>query len=613
MKKGGLNTIKTLIRRVHNALASHFLYSFKSTILSFYIPIMIIFIFITGMASYFLAAAQIEENAYKNIKSLVFQTGNYLDNRFIDALQQLQALSNDPDILTIINKKPEDISPDDYLRVQAHVNMIRSFNGALIDSIYINFNDGSFIFSRGYDASSMAKINYWHYRMAYKDDPDDIYWQNSSPEDLHGEKKSSRGINMFKLFGRDKAEIKGIILFNLRYEFFEKVFSRSLLSDNGYLMLISQEGVMTFNNGHKEYQVNDETVKYLQTKKEKEGQFEFTTPQGQTMVVIYETLQTNQWKLAAVFTQEEILDKVTYIKYITLGVIVLLIVVAVFLTNVLASYITKPISVLADSMKRIQGKNIAFVSAIHPFNEMEVLNEGVTDLVERVKILLEQINMEQEIKRQLEFSVIQTQINPHFLYNTLYSIKGLCDMGMDTEASAMITALANFFRISISCGEEIISIEEEVSHIRNYLFIQEMRYGDDFSYEITIAPDVLSDSIVKLTLQPLVENAIYHGVKQKRGTGWIKVNGYEQDGFVHLEVQDNGLGMSRDRLAEIRKSLENREFGLGKIGLGVRSVHERIRLHYGREAQFVIESQLNEGTLVKVIIPVKKVRASNNA
>lgn len=608
-----VKTINKLLRWAHKTFASHFLYSFKSAILSLYIPIIIIFIFITGSASYFLAAAQIEKNAYKNIKNIVFQTANYLDNRFTDGLQQLQALSNDPDILTIINKKPEDITPEDYLRVQAHVNMIRSFSGALIDAIYINFNDGSFVFSRGYDTSSIPKIDYSQYRMDYKEDPDDIYWQNPSLGKLNNERNVSQGSNMFKLFGRDKAEIKGIILFNLRYEFFEKVFSRSLLSENGYLMLISQEGMMTFRNINQQYQVNDETLAYLQKKQDKEGQLEFKSPQGKTMVIIYDTLQTNHWKLAAVFTQEEILDKVKYIKYITFGVIILLIGIAVFLTNMLASYITKPISILAESMKGIQGENISFVSTTHPFNEMEVVNQGVHDLVERVKILLEQINMEQEIKRQLEFSVIQTQIHPHFLYNTLYSIKGLCDMGMNVEASAMITALSNFFRISISCGEEIISIEDEFSHIRNYLFIQEMRYGDDFSYEITIEPDILFYSIVKLTLQPLVENAIYHGVKQKRGTGWIKVSAYKQDEFLHFVVQDNGLGMSSERLAEIRQSLENREFGMGKIGLGVRSVHERMRIHYGKEVKFTIESKLNEGTIVTLIIPVKKLGASDNA
>jgi len=331
------------------------------------------------------------------------------------------------------------------------------------------------------------------------------------------------------------------------------------------------------------------------------------------MVVIYDTLPTNQWKLVAVFTQDEILNRVKYIKYITLSLIILLIVVAVILTNVLAIYITRPISVLADNMKQIQGENIDFVSDIHPLNEMGVLNQGVKDLVERVKVLLEQIKMEQEIKRQLEFSVMQTQIHPHFLYNTLYSIKGLCDMGLNEDASAMITALANFFRISISCGKEIISVEEEFSHIHNYLFIQEMRYGDTFSYEINVNSDILSYSIVKLTLQPLVENAIYHGVKQKRGIGWIKVNGYQKDGFLYFEVQDNGLGMSSERLQEVCQCLENRESGLKKVGLGVRSVYERIRLHYGKKAELQIDSELNEGTTIKVIIPMKQLEEKQNA
>jgi len=605
--------IEMLIKWLKDKFARKFLYSFKSTILSFYIPIIIFFIFITGMTSYLLAASQIEENAYHNIKTIVFQTGNYLDNRFADALQQLNALSNEPDLLTVMNKEPEDISPEDYLKVQSHVNGIRSVNGTLIDSIYINFHNGKFVFFRGDDSSSMLKFIYKQYRKRYTDNPYDIYWQNSRSEDIQRGGNPSRVISMFKLFGRENAKINGIILFNLRYDFFERVFSSSLLSKSGSLILVNQEDAMTFKKIDEKYQMNSEVIKKLQETKEKEGRLEFKTPKGKTMVVIYDTLQTNQWKLAAVFTQEEILDRVKYIKYITLSLIVLLIIVAVFLTNVLAIYITKPISVLTDSMKRIQGENINFVSDTHPLNEMGVLNQGVKDLVERVKDLLEQINIDQETKRQLEFSVIQTQIHPHFLYNTLYSIKGLCDMGLNEDASAMITALANFFRISISCGKEIISVEEEFSHIRNYLFIQEMRYGDAFSYEINVKPEILSYSIVKLTLQPLVENAIYHGVKQKRGIGWIKVSGYERDGFLCFEVQDNGLGMNRERLQEVRSSLDNRDQGLEKLGLGVRSVHERLQLHYGKEAGLQIASELHEGTVIKVIIPMKQLEDRQNA
>ncbi|WP_245754895.1 sensor histidine kinase [Pelosinus propionicus] len=604
-----MKKIEISVRGLKDIVAQKFLYSLKSTILSFYMPIIILFIFITGMASYLVAAMQIEENAYSNIKTIVFQTRNYLDNRFADALQQLAELSDHPDILSIINKDPEDITPEDYLRVQSHVNTIRSVNGTLIDSIYINFHDDKFIFFRGDDPSSISKLTFRQYRKSFKDNPYDIYWGNFSHEDV----KSEENVSILKLFGRENAKINGLILFSLRYDFFEKVFSSSLLSKSGYLMLVSNDGMMTFKKINNEYQINSEVIKQLQQRKEKEGKLEFKSSQGKNMVLIYDTLPTNQWKLVAVFTQDEVLDRAKYIKYITLSLIILLIVVAVVLTNILAIFITRPISALADNMKHIQGENIDFVSDIHPLNEIGILNQGVKDLVERVKVLLDQIKMEQETKRQLEFSVMQTQIHPHFLYNTLYSIKGLCDMELNEDASAMITALANFFRISISCGKEIISIEEELSHIRNYLFIQEMRYGDTFSYEINVSDDILSYSIVKLTLQPLVENAIYHGVKQKRGIGWIGVNGYRKDGFLYFEVQDNGLGMNSERLEEVYKCLENRNFSLGKGGLGVRSVHERLQLHYGKEAGLKIASELNEGTIIKIIIPMKQLEDEQNA
>ena len=591
----------------------YFLFSFKSTILTLYIPIIIVFILITGMASYLLAAAQIEENAYRNIKNSVYQTGNYLDNRIADAVGQLVALSNHPDILRIIIKNPEDIDPEDYIRVHQHMERIHSFYSSLIDSIFINFHNGKFLLSKSDDATSISNFSFLEYRQRYQGNPYDVYWRNLHPDDFSENDNRNYVISMFKLIGKDNAKTNGMIIFNLQSDFFERVLANSLLSDTGYFVLISPEGAMTFKTTTCASRLSVDVVQHLQQTKEKEGKFVFQKPQGKKMVVIYDTLPTNQWKLAAVFPQEELLNRVNYIKYITLLVIIVLIGVAVFLMNALANYITKPIFSLRDSMERIQGKNIDFISAAHPLNEVEILNQGVKDLVERVKVLLEQIQREQETKRQLEFSVMQMQIHPHFLYNTLYSIKGLCDMGMNTDASAMVTALSNFFRISISRGNEIISIEEEIEHIRNYLFIQEMRYGDEFSYQIEVEPDILSYIIVKLTLQPLVENAIYHGVKQKRGTGLVRVIGYQRDQFLCFEVQDNGVGMSKERLQEVQQGLQDKQVRVASMGLGVRSVHERLQIHYGKEAGLKIESELGKGTIIKVVIPISEGRDKANA
>ncbi|WP_207858030.1 sensor histidine kinase [Lucifera butyrica] len=569
--------------------------------MSLYIPIIIFFIMIIGMASYLFAAEQITENAYRNISNAVSQTGNYLDNRLSDALEQMVALSNDPDILTIVIKDYGKIGPEDYIRVHRHIVWIQSFYKSLIDSIYINFYSGKFVLSRNMDSYHLPDISYREYRKLYQGNPYDIYWQN-----IHNDQWEDRRhiIRMFKLFGKEHAKTSGIIVFNFRCDFFAKVLKNSAPSKNGYLLLVSRDGPMIFKKVDSQYTITPEVLAYLQNTANREGKLEFQKPQGEKMIVIYNTLQTNQWKIAAVFPRREILANVVYIKFITVTVMILLILVAIMLSNVLAGYITKPISVLVENMKRIQGGNLHFVSHIHPLNEVGVLNQGVEDLVGRIKILLDRINKEQEIKRQLEFSIMQTQIHPHFLYNTLYSIKGLCDMNLTAEASAMVTALANFFRISVSRGNEIITVEEEVDHIRNYLFIQEMRYGDNFSYEIQVEPVVLSCKIIKLTLQPLVENAIYHGVKQKRGIGRIQVKGYLEGRFLCFEIRDNGIGMTEERLREVRQALTASGAGMQTLGVGVRSTHERLQLHYGPAAGLEIESELHQGTVVKVKIPL---------
>ena len=225
--------------------------------------------------------------------------------------------------------------------------------------------------------------------------------------------------------------------------------------------------------------------------------------------------------------------------------------------------------------------------------------------MEKNTALLHQIELDQKEKRQLEVAIIQAQMNPHFLYNTLYSIKGLCDMGLNEDASEMISALSSFFRISISRGNEIISIEEEIDHIKSYLYIMEMRYGDDFSYTINVDEKVLSSRIIKLTLQPLIENAIYHGVKLNRNQGFINVRVSQVGDKVQLEVEDNGLGIDENRLLMIKEEI-NAPYNVNKkkyIGIGLRSVSERLKGYFGKESELMIVSEVEKGTKITIIIP----------
>ena len=376
------------------------------------------------------------------------------------------------------------------------------------------------------------------------------------------------------------------------------------MDDQGYLMLVSPEGVSTFKYIAPELELDNPAAEQLRASTAKSGRLSFVNAKGERLIAIYDTLPTNKWRLAAVFQESALLDRLQYIKYATAGILLVLMVIAVLLANWLVQYITRPISGLVERMREIRGKKIAG-PADQAENEVELLDRGVEDLMGHVRELMAQVAKDQETRRQLELSVIQMQIHPHFLYNTLYAIKGLCDMGMTKDASEMITALANFFRVGLSCGHELIPVEEELSHVRNYLFIQEMRYGDDFSYRIDAAPDILHCSIIKLTLQPLVENAIYHGVKEKRGQGHILVKGWQQDGMLCFLVEDDGMGMTPERLQELKRGFaETRQDG-AVVGFGVYSVYERLRLHYGTEAGLEIESEWGKGTRVRVVLPCR--------
>lgn len=583
-------------------LAKYLFSSFKSTILSLFLPIIIIFIMIMGFVSYTLASVQLQDNAYKNISDTVFQTKGYLNNQLSDVFEQLVALSNHPDTLSIIAKDPEDINPTDYIKMDNHLNRIFTYS-PIIESMLVYFHNGKLVLSKGQDIWVKVNFSYDHYRKLFHGNHEDFYWRNLHPDDIFSRANQGNDVvSVFKMIGKEHSQANGMLLFNIRQDFFRKVMSDSLIGENGYLVLANQDGYMTFKQVDQKYQMNEDVLKHLQEIKEENGRFEFQKPNGNKMIVIYDTITVNKWKVAAVFPEEDILKRVNDIKLVTVSVIILLIVVAVLLASVIARYITRPISYLADHMKVIQKGNLDVKLDVTGASEIGILYKGIRDLVVRVNILLDQIRKEQEMKRQLELAVLQAQINPHFLYNTLYSIKGLCDMNLNRDASSMVTALSNYFRISISRGQEIISIQDETEHIRNYLFIQEMRYGDDFTYDLDIDPRIGGYSIIKLTLQPLVENAIYHGVKQTRGVGHIQVRGYAMGNTLCFEVRDNGAGMSRERLDEIRLALQNKD--PKKLGFGVRSVHERIQIQYGVDYGLTIDSEPGQGTLVKVFIPI---------
>ncbi|WP_245823561.1 sensor histidine kinase [Metabacillus halosaccharovorans] len=590
-----------MVTKIKKFIRKYFLYSIKSTINTLYLSIIIIFISVSGWVSSMLATAQIEENAYKNVNDTIFQSINYLDYMLSDVFQQLVAVSNDPRVLNLVGTKESDIKPEYYVEIDKSLQLVYSRYNVIIESVLIDLNQGEFLLYHS-DYTSNPSVPYDHYFNQYKGNKEGFYWRNIHQDQIF--KTNDQVMSVFRVIENSD---KGIVLFNLRDDFFEQVLNKSLIGKNGYLTLISPDGKYESKDVKEEYKLDHKTLHSLQSMKKESGQFSYESAAGEEMIVIYDTIQANKWKLAAIVPENEILNKVNYIKHVTVFFIIMMIVSAIFITNIVGKYISKPFEKMAEQMRTMNNQSLDFYDETSGPEEMKILHNGFKELFFRIQTLMDQIRLDQEEKRQLEFAIMHAQINPHFLYNTLYSIKGLCDMGLNKDASQMVSALSSFFRIGISKGKEIISIKDEIEHIEHYLFIQEMRYGDDFTYEINIEQEILSYNIIKLSLQPLIENAIYHGVKQKRGLGKISIRGFEKEGSIHLEVADNGNGIEQDKLIEIKRELgESFQEKRGFIGIGLKSVNERINIHFGKEYGLVISSKPGQGTVVSIMIPKTK-------
>ena len=263
--------------------------------------------------------------------------------------------------------------------------------------------------------------------------------------------------------------------------------------------------------------------------------------------------------------------------------------------------LTRPLMALSDNFKTVGEGDFSLHEIKVTSNEIMVLHDAFGTMLAKIEELMEQIAAEKDHLRRTEFQLLQSQINPHFLYNTFDAIIWLTEDGRHDKVKKMMASLSNFCRIALSDGEDIITIKEEIQHVQSYLEIQHIRYFDVLKYEIVAPQELDGYFIPKLSLQPIVENALYHGIKQKRGGGTIQVICQAEQDALTITIRDTGIGISPEKLEQIRSMAKAKN----KSGYGLLNVAERFRLYYLDEAKFEITSVVSEYTEVKFTIPSK--------
>ena len=258
--------------------------------------------------------------------------------------------------------------------------------------------------------------------------------------------------------------------------------------------------------------------------------------------------------------------------------------------------IIHPVNIMLDKVKKVGRGKFDMIPIEAEIEEIEELDEGINKMARKISALLENVRQEKEMQHLTELQLIQAQVNPHFLYNTLDTIVWLIEGGMTDDAVEMISSLSIFFRTSLSKGNDIIPLSEEERHTLSYLEIQQYRYRDILEFEIHIPKELSGIPVPKLSIQPLAENALYHGIKNRRGKGKILIEGREEEDALVLTVSDNGQGMTPERLHEVQEAIRTGE----RAGFGLAAVAERIALYYGPGYGMKIFSEEGKGTTVEI-------------
>lgn len=399
---------------------------------------------------------------------------------------------------------------------------------------------------------------------------------------------------------REQGKVKtGILLVDVNFKSIDELSKRVSLGKRGYVYIIDALGNIVY---HPQQQLIYAGLKYENIERVLSysyGKY-IDHVAGEERLITVKTVYPIGWKIVGVAFPEEILTTKQELNRFIVWFLAVVLIVVLILSIFVSASISRPIQRLEKAVRQVEKGDLYTPIHVRGANEIEQLSGSFNRMLNRIRELMQQSIREQEAKRKGELDVLQAQIHPHFLYNTLNTVIRMAERGQNDEVVKAITSLSRFFRISLSKGKQIISLGDELEHVRHYLIIQKVRYKERFDYVIEAEEGIRRFQCLKLILQPIVENSIVHGIEEMVDKGIIRVSARADGEDILITVSDNGLGMSEETLQHILSGEYRSEKG---SGVGVANVHKRIRLYYGDEYGLHFASEPEEGTTVTIRIP----------
>lgn len=387
----------------------------------------------------------------------------------------------------------------------------------------------------------------------------------------------------------------GILAIDVNTDDLVTLAEMSNLGQDGHILIINNDNRLvysssTFDNSQSLSIANDLILG---------GQF--VELNHQSFYVNVNTIKYTRWKIATFINADELenikSDILTSMIFVFAGTLVIIVISSAFFSM----RITRPMHKLENHIKKIESGDFESHIQVDGQKEVILLADAFNQMSDEIGELMQKVLTEQDEKRKTQFIALQNQINPHFLYNTLDSIVYLSENHKNKEVEQMIIALSKFFRMSITDEMNLVSLENEIEHVKSYLTIQQIRYSHGFSYDFSIEDQMLKFNVLKLSLQPLVENALIHGIQPDEEFNHIHIKAYEKEGNLYLEVINEGYGLNQERIDDIHKMIRGE---ITSTSMGLKNVYQRLKLYYGEEADLYITSTLDESTTVTMKMPL---------
>ena len=573
--------------------------SLHHRLILYFMLLMMIPISVAGTLIYRASDVRISDSALALAEEVVGKTGENLEAMLLDMQSAAKQVAEDHTVQILMAKLQDSEKAEDSvsLELDARLKQIAGMYAGL-DGVYICLDDFTVAKSRYYAARDEHKalpMTMEQYEVIRNHE--DIQWIVSDEGSLVADNMGNAVLSAARLLPLSSTgQPCGIVVVEVRQSYLKQIFDKKL-GESGTIFLMSARSNIALLPAAASDEIVSDAVNQIRRTDRKAA-----TISLHDRVIFYVPLSLSEWTAIGVVMKQSLRGDSQEILTLFVITVLMTLLLTIFVSGSLADYELRPIRRIQTYIKDMENGEFGKPLPSMRSDEIGSLAENTQEMSEKIGELLETVKTEQKRMRTAEFKALQAQINPHFLYNSLDSINWLVRKGNTEKATEMISALTTFFRIGLSKGRDIITVREELEHVRSYLVIQKIRYENQFEYSFYVNPETENYFVPKLMLQPLVENALYHGIKLCDRKCILMIQVLSHGDRIEIEVLDNGAGMDAETLESVRKAMEHKGENRAN-SYGVVNVNDRIQILAGQEYGLRLTSEKGVGTSARIVLP----------